>query len=599
MKNASATLSGAPRALKLVWNTHKGYTISLAIATILFGFIPTITVWTSKLLIDSVMTAIQEGGKQEFISRVIVLALAQFGLLLISSLLQTQRNISQQALQELTILRLQGLLMQHANRLDLSFFENPRFYDSLQQVQTEVSYRPIAIVEQIFGLVRMLTTFLSMLALIFSLGWLLTLLVLVTPIPNFISNARYGWQAYMISSWNSPDRRKMNYYFDLLTHDKYHKEIKLFGLGDFLTERWNVIASRFFKENQRLIKRWYLAGFLWGSLTTMVASGTYLYVALQVIVGKLTLGDLTLYTQGVGQVQSSLSGLLNGLSGMYENTLYLDHLYKFLDYAPAVQSPVNPRKLELPLKHGLEFRNVSFTYPGNSELALRDVNFHIKPTEAVALVGQNGAGKTTIVKLLTRLYDPDEGQILLDGVDIREYDLANVHRAIGVIFQDYVTYFLSAGDNIGVGRLEEMHNQEKVARSAGMSGADAVVERLPNGYETMLGHWFDGGYQLSGGEWQKVALARAFMRDAEILILDEPTASLDARTEYEIFDRMKELTLGKMAVFISHRFTTVRQADRIFVLENGTICEAGNHADLLSRDGTYAELFKLQAAAYR
>jgi ATP-binding cassette subfamily B protein len=391
----------------------------------------------------------------------------------------------------------------------------------------------------------------------------------------------------------------MTYFLDLLTRDTYNKEIKLFGLGDFFINKWEEISVRFFHENRALVKRRYSMAFVWGSLSTVVTSGTYLYVAVSVIAGRLTLGDLTFYSQAVGGVQSSLSSLLSGLSDMYENSLYLSNLYSFLDYAPLIHNAPNARKLELPLKEGLEFRNVSFTYPGKDEPALRDVSFKIAPDEAVALVGQNGAGTTTIVKLITRLYDPDDGQILIDGVDLREYDLQSLHDAIGVIFQDYVTYFFSASDNIGIGRLPEMQNREMVESSATKSGADSVIAKLPKGYDTTLGRWFDEGYQLSGGEWQKVALARAFMRDAAILILDEPTASLDARSEYEIFAHMKELTAGKMAVFISHRFSTVRLADRIFVLEGGTITESGSHQQLLALDGTYAELFNLQAAAYR
>jgi ATP-binding cassette subfamily B protein len=284
---------------------------------------------------------------------------------------------------------------------------------------------------------------------------------------------------------------------------------------------------------------------------------------------------------------------------MYENSLYLTNLFDFLEYAPLIQSPPDAVKLLPPLTAGIEFRNVSFTYPGKSEAALRDVSFMVRLDETVALVGQNGAGKTTIVKLLTRLYDPDRGQILLNGRDIREYDLDSLRHTVGVIFQDYATYFFSARENIGVGRLAEIENREMVESAAARSGADIAINKLPSGYETTLGRWFDEGYQLSGGEWQKVALARAFMRDAEILILDEPTASLDARAEYEIFARMKELTEGKMAVFISHRFSTVRLADRILVLEDGRIKEDGTHEQLLALGGTYAELFNLQAASYR
>lgn len=598
-RNAQATAGGVPRALSLVWGTHKGYTIVMALLTLLQGVIPAITAWVSKLLIDAVVAATQDASKQAHVEQVVALVALQLILFLTSSLLQTVKNINQQALQELTANRIQLMLMQHANKLDLSFFENPRFYDLLQQAQREATYRPIMMVSQTFGLASSFITFASMIALISRLGWFVALIALLSPIPSFISSSRYGWQGYMMSRRQSPDRRRMSYFLDLLTRDTYNKEIKLFGLGNFFIDRWAEIATRFYHENRRLVLRRYLMGFGWGSLTTLVTSATYLYVALQAVFGRLTLGDLTFYTQAVAQVQSSLSSILSGFSDMYENNLYLNNLYEFLDYAPAIHNPPEPRKLELPLKEGIEFRDVSFKYPGKTETALHNVSFKIHPGEAVALVGQNGAGKTTIVKLLTRLYDPDEGQILLNGHDIREYDLASLHSAIGVIFQDYVTYFFTARENIGVGRLLEIDDLAAIEASAAKSGADNVIRKLPKGYDTTLGKWFDEGYQLSGGEWQKVALARAFMRDAEILILDEPTASLDARAEYEIFAHMKELTTGKTAVFISHRFSTVRLADRIFVLENGTLTEAGSHDELMALDGTYAELFNLQAAAYR
>jgi ATP-binding cassette subfamily B protein len=591
-------VAGVPRAFGLVWEAHRGFTLALALFSIVAGFIPTLTAWVSKLLIDEVVAAVQQGGTQPHVERVIWLAVAQLGLVVSSSLLQTLRNITQQLLQELTSNRVQVRIMQQANRLDLAFFENPAFYDSLQQAQREATRRPLDMVQGMFDLIRALITFLSMIAVIAGLGWVVAVAALLSPIPSFIASSRYGMQGYKLARRQSPDRRRMVYLLDLLTKDTFNKEIKLFGLGGHFIARWREIAERFYQENRGLVTRRYLAGFSWGSLTTLVTSGAFVYVALQAVAGRFTIGDLTLYTQAIGAVQSSFQAILGSVSSLYENSLYLNNLFTFLDYQPAIQSPPNAITLQPPLKQGIEFRHVSFTYPGKQEPAIRDLSFTIRPDETVALVGSNGAGKTTIVKLLTRLYDPNAGTILIDGHDIRDYDLASLHRAIGVIFQDYATYFFSAQENIGVGRLDQIANRELVAAAAAKSGADQVIGRLPKGYDTTLGRWFDEGYQLSGGEWQKVALARAFMRDAEILILDEPTASLDARAEYEIFARMKALTEGKMAIFISHRFSTVRLADRIFVLEHGTMIESGTHEELLALNGTYAELFNLQAAAY-
>jgi ATP-binding cassette subfamily B protein len=598
-EDARATLAGMPRAFRLVWGAHRGFTLSLAVFAILAGVIPMATAWISKLLIDTVVAAASGDGDPALVRRVAGLVAAQLGVYLAGSLLQTLRTIVQQALQELTANRVQLTLMEHANRLDLAFFENPKFYDTLQQAQREASYRPLSMVQELFGVVRSLITFLSMIALMARLGWVVAALALIAPLPSFIASSRYGWHGYWLARRQSPDRRRMGYFLDLLTKDTYNKEIKLFGLGDHLITRWKAIADRFYRENRALLTRRSMLGFAWGSLTILVTSGTFLYVALQAIARRLTIGDLTLYTQAVSNVQSSFQGILSGMSSLYESGLYLSNLFDFLDYEPAIRDRPGAIPLPLPLRSGIEFRGVHFTYPGKSAPALRGVSFTIDLDETVALVGQNGAGKTTIVKLLTRLYEPDDGVILLNGRDIRDYDLASLRLAIGVIFQDYVTYFFSAAENIGVGQLAQIEERALIEEAAAKSGADTVITRLPNGYDTTLGRWFDEGYQLSGGEWQKVALARAFMRDAEVLILDEPTASLDARAEAEIFARMQKLTEGKMALFISHRFSTVRLADRILVLEDGAIKEDGTHEALLALGGTYAELFNLQAAAYR
>jgi ATP-binding cassette subfamily B protein len=550
-------------------------------------------------LLQAVVDGVRAGGNDAAVRRIVILALVQVALLTGNSLLQTLQNIAQQLLQDRTANRMQLMIMEHANKLDLNFFEDPKYYDQLQQAQREATYRPVGMVSGVFGLVRTLLTFLSMIALLVRLGPLLAIVALLAPIPAFISSTRYGWHGFQMMRRQSPERRLMGYLTNLLTTDTYNKEIKLFTLGDFFVGRYRTMATKFIAENQGLLVRRYLAGFAWGALTLLTSGGTYLYVALLAVRGTINIAGLTVYTQAAQQVQSNFQGLLSGLASMYENTLYLNTLFDLLAFAPRIHAPEHPVPVSRAFTRGIEFRNVSYTYPGREEPALRDVSFTIAPGETMALVGRNGAGKTTIVKLLTRLYDPDSGQILIDGVDIREYDPAELRHEIGVIFQDYVTYFLSARENIGVGRLEQADDFGRIVASAAQSGADSTIARLPQGYDTTLGKWFDQGHQLSGGEWQKVALARAFMRDAQILILDEPTAALDAQAEYEIFARMKELTADKTALFISHRFSTVRLADRIMVLEGGNIIELGTHDELLLKGGRYAELFNLQAASYR
>lgn len=598
-RNAHASLVGVPRILGLVWQTHRGFTLALGLITLLQSATPAAQVWLAGQLLQAVVDGVQRGGDATAVRSIVILALVQFLLLAINSLLQTLQNVIQQLLQDRTANRVQLLIMEHANGLDLRFFEDATFYDQLQQAQREAAFRPVGMVSGVFGLVRTLLTFLSMIALLVRLGPLLAIAALLAPIPAFIASTRYGWQGYQQMRRQSPERRMMAYLTNLLTTDTYNKEIKLFTLGDFFVARYRTLAAKFIAENQGLLIRRYLVGFAWGTLTLLTSGGTYLYVALLAVRGTINIAGLTVYTGAASQVQSNFQGLLSGLSSMYENTLYLNTLFDLLAFTPTIRAPEEPVPVASRFTRGIEFRHVSYTYPGRKEPALDGVSFTIAPGETVALVGRNGAGKTTIVKLLTRLYDPDSGQILIDGVDIRDYDPAALRREIGVIFQDYVTYFLSARENIAVGRLEAVDDQPRIGAAAAQSGADGVIARLPQGYDTTLGKWFDQGHQLSGGEWQKIALARAFMRDAQILILDEPTAALDAQAEYEIFARMRELTTGKTGFFISHRFSTVRLADRIMVLEGGRIIENGSHDELLLQSGRYAELFNLQAIAYR
>lgn len=601
IKQVTGAFTSLPRVIKLVWSTSALFTLLMGLLSLVQGFTPAVSVVITKLVIDSVVYGIRIHSANPIWLPVGL----QLGITLFSSLLSTLSNIVQQLLQEKVSNKVQLLILEKSNTLDLSFFEDSEFYDKLRQATDQSTYQPVSMISQTFDLFRTTVTLLSMIFLLLQLAWWLAIIAIVVPIPSFISSTRYGWIGYQRMRRQSPERRVMSYLNSLMTTDVYNKEIKLFTLGTFFIEQFRKLANKFYEENKGILVRRYLMNFLWTGLTGVANSAIYLYVALQAVLGRITLGGLSLYTQTAIQVGQSFQGLLNGISSTYENNLYVNTLFEFLEYQPKIVSPAQPEPIvhsEMVKGLDIEFRNVSFTYPGKdaeTQYALKHVSFTIRAGEAIALVGRNGAGKTTIVKLLTRLYDPDEGEILIGGRNIKEYDLHELREQVGVIFQDYVTYYMSARENIGVGRIAEIEDRELVTSAARKSGANAVIEKLPEGYDTMLGKWFEKGTQLSGGEWQKVALARAFMRDARILILDEPTSSLDAQAEAEVFSHFRVLTEGKTALFISHRFSTVRLADRIFVLENGGILENGSHEELIALNGHYAELFNLQAEAYR
>lgn len=603
IKKIFLAFSKLPRVIHLVWDTSHVMTVAMALISIVSGFLPAVSVWITRGVVDSVIIA--AFSTKHNLGPVWFFVIAQLLIGLVQSLFSTVSNIVQQLLQERIANRVQSMILRKADTLDLAFFEDSEFYDKLRNASDESVYKPMQMVSQLFDFVKTVVALFSMLTLLLSLAWWLAVIALLMPIPSFISNSRYGWRGYHKMRRQSPERRRMLYLIRLMTTDTYNKEIKLFNLGHFFVKQYDEVAEDLYQQDKKIVVPRYLAGFGWGSLSNLANSAIYIYVALQAVARVITIGSLTMYTQAAMQVGSNFQGLLGDISGIYENNLYVDTLYEFLEYQPRIISPVLPQSIERdPVIAGLdiEFRNVSFTYPGKdpeTQAALRNVSFTIKAGEAIALVGRNGAGKTTIVKLLTRLYDPDEGQILIGGRDIREYAIHELRHVIGVIFQDYVTYYMSARENIGVGRIDDIENMDLIERAAGKSGASSVITKLPDGYQTMLGRWFKDGLQLSGGEWQKVALARAFMRDAPILILDEPTSSLDAQAEYEIFTKFRLLTEGKTAVFISHRFSTVRLADRIFVIEHGVLQESGSHAELIALNGRYAELFNIQAEAYR
>ncbi|GER88337.1 multidrug ABC transporter permease [Dictyobacter vulcani] len=587
-----------PRVFRLVWSASAPMTLILGGLSILRGLTPAVSVSITQVVIDSVI----RGIRIHSIAPIWLPVGLQLAVSLVDRVFANANNIVQQLLQDKVLNHTQLMILRKTNTLDLSSFENAEFYDKLQQAATQTNYKPVSMISQTFELMRTTITLVAMLSLLLQLSWWLALVAFILPIPSFIASSKYSWYGYRLMRHEAPERRKMLYINKVMTVDDYNKEIKLFNLGNFFIGRYIGLMTNFYEDGKKILVPRQLNNLLWSSLTVIANSGIYLYVALQAVLGRISLGALSKYTQASIQAGTSFQGILDGVSNVYENALFVNTLFEFLQYVPTIVPPEKPVKVPIQEDSNgldLEFRDVSFTYPGKTEPTLRHVSFTVRAGESIALVGRNGAGKTTLVKLLTRLYDPDEGEILIGGLNIRNYDFADLRQYVGVIFQDFAKYQMTARENIGIGRVVDIDNLEDVKASASKSGADEVIEGLDEGYESMLGHWFKDGTQLSGGEWQKVALARAFMRDARILILDEPTSALDPQAEYDVFTRFRHLTSGKTAIFISHRFSTVRLADRIFVIEHGDIIESGSHQELMQRDGRYAELFNLQAQAYR
>jgi len=598
-----AALRYLPPLVRMIWRTHRGYTLSMLVLRFTRAFVPVATFWVGKLILDTVLAARTGHATYATLWRYVAFEIA---LVLTGEILARASSLIESLLSDLFSNQMSVQLMEHAATLDLAQFEDPDFYDHLERARRQTVGR-IALVTQVVSMSQDGVTLLTLGgALIAYSPWMLILLVFAV-LPSFLGETHFAALGYSLLFRWTPERRQLDYLRFVGASDKTAKEVQMFGLAPWLTERYRVLAQRFYDENKSLSIRRGIVSALLSILGTIGYYAAYVFILIRAVKGEITPGTLIFLSASFARGRDTIQGILLSASNVYEQALYLRDLFVFLDMKPTIASMPNARRVPSPIREGFIFENVSFQYPGSDRWAIKDVNLSLHPGERVALVGENGAGKTTITKLLARLYEPTEGRILLDGVDLREYDLAALRHAIGVIFQDFVRYDMRFDENIGVGEIESVRDAlassdsvpGSIQTAATNSLAASLLPRFAKGYQQMLGRRFEDGVDLSGGEWQKIALARAYMRDAQVLILDEPTAALDARAEYEVFLRFSELVAGRMAILISHRFSTVRMADRIIVLENGTVVEEGTHEELLATPGLYEDLFRMQAAGYR
>jgi ATP-binding cassette subfamily B protein len=580
----------------MVWENSPPLTAATILLRLVSAIIPATQLVVGKLIIDQVVNSIR--GLPVDSHRIWVLLGYEIALVVLSDLLSRAINLCDSLLGDKFTNYVTLRLMEHASKLDLVSFEDPVFYDKLERARRQTTNR-LGMLAMMAGMGQQLVTLFSLAAIVVSYSpWFLVLMI-VAVIPAFLGETRFAMLSYsMLYRW-TPERRELDYLRMLGASSQSAKEVKIFGLGEYLAERSRKLFDRFYLENKALAIKRAVAGSLLNLLPTAGYYAAYVLMLVRTLAGSLTVGSLTLLAGAFARSRSLIESLFSSLNNIAEQALYIKDLFDFFETQPTIISPPNALPAPRPIQSGFEFRNVSFAYPGSDRQVLQRVSFRFDAGERIALIGENGAGKTTLVKLLARLYDPTEGSISLDGIDLREYDVDSLRGEIGVIFQDYMRYDMLVRENIGFGRIDELDNQPRVESAARKSLAEPLIEQFSRGYQQMLGRRFDNGVDLSAGQWQKIALARAYMRDAQVLILDEPTASLDARAEYEVFLRFADLTRDRMAVLISHRFSTVRMADRILVLADGEIVEQGSHQQLVALGGRYAELFELQAAGYR
>ena len=582
------------RAVRLVWQATPGWTLANLLMQIIQGILPLAALYLMKLIVDGVMLSMTAADKTESFRQVMFFIGIAAGIALLYALCQLLANMANQAMSLAVTDHVFDLMHAKSVEVDLEYYENPQYFDTLHRAQQEGPYRPTAIVNDLVRLVQNSITLIAMAGLLITLHWIIAVILFVAVLPGIFVRIHYSNKLFQWQRQRTTTERQASYLNWILTGDIYAKEVRLFGLGDLLIERFSKLQKQLRVEKLILSQKQSMADFMAQTSATIAVFGSFAYIAYKTVYGHITLGDMVMFFQAFQRGLNAMRDLLGGMASLYEDNLFLSNLFDFLKLRPKVKESAHPTPLPIPIQQGIVFDSVSFQYPSTTRKVLEDISLTIAPGETVALVGRNGCGKTTLAKLVCRLYDPQHGSISFDGIDLKEFEIRLLRREISVLFQDFVKYYLTANENIWFGNVDQPVDEQRIQTAADQAGVDELIRQLPHGYETILGKWFDNGEELSRGEWQKIALARAFLRKSQIILLDEPASSLDPRAEYEVFQRFKDLAAGATAIFISHRLSTVKMADRIFVMEKGKIVESGSYDELMEKKGSFAYLFDMQ-----
>ncbi|AOX01382.1 ABC transporter ATP-binding protein [Moorena producens PAL-8-15-08-1] len=586
-------------ALRLVWQSSPFWTVARVGLLLVQGILPLLSIYLTKLIIDTVTDGLLNADKQAVFRDVLLFLILAGTVTLVTTLLNSLGEVVNTAHSQRVTDYMQGIIQDKSLEADLEYYENPRYYDTLQRAQQEAPYRPPRVLNRLTQIAQNSISLLAMVSLLLSLHWGIAGILFIAAMPAMVVRVKYSRVIYRWQRKKTPMERQSMYLGYMLTSDQFAKEIRLFDLGVFFTDWYRRIREQLYKEKVAIATGRSFANFGAQAVAGMLIFSVYGFIVYQTVHGDLRLGDLVLYHQALQRGQNNIRALLTSISGLYEDNLFLGNLYEFLDLKPNVVEPTYPKPIPHSMSRGIVFDHVSFQYGTTTRKALTNINLTVRPGETIALVGENGSGKTTLIKLLCRLYDPTAGSITIDGIDIRNFKIADLRRQISVIFQDYAKYNFTAKENIWLADIDLPRDHETIIDAARRSGADEVITSLPQGYNTMLGKLFDQGEELSIGQWQKIALARAFLRDSQVIVLDEPTSAMDPKAEYEVFMKFRELIEDQAAILITHRLSTVKMADRIYVMDQGSIVESGTHAELMQLDGTYAHLFETQAKNYR